>query len=168
MGIKGSVGGIHGQLFWELQLCPAELWLPPCLLPWKMGCFCRSCGVPAPGCRVRVVCGSSSGSRWIFLEEEPRRRCYHLAEHTCTFEHLLFMVLQRGAAPGWATGALGHPGGLFRQGGSTWVVPVMCGCLNTAVLRCWRRPSKSLRVTLTSHWSSWRWKTEPQQRYGEV
>lgn len=50
----------------------AELWLSPCLLPWKMGCSRRSGGVPAPGCRVRAVRGSASRSYWIFLEEEPR------------------------------------------------------------------------------------------------
>lgn len=68
-------------------------------------------------------------------------------------------------------GASGHLEGLSTRPSQAGLVPVCNECAlacGVVVLRCWRRPSKSLRVNLTSHWSSWKWKMEPQQRYGKV
>lgn len=97
-----------------------------------------------------------------------------LAGHTPACQHVLFLAPQHEAAPGWAMGVLGHLGSLCscREALLRWFLHPYATCvlwhLTTVVLRCWRRPSKSLRVTLTSHWSSWKWKMEPQQRYGKV
>ena len=78
-------------------------------------------------------------------------------------------LLQAGLWVWWGTLGASVPAGKLLSG---WFLCPYAMCvlyhLTTAVLRCWRRPSKSLRVTLTSHWSSWKWKMEPQQRYGKV